>query len=327
MPPIGFAVILPAYNEAAHIGAAIDSVRACAQEDIGLEIVVVDNLSTDGTPAIAARHGAKVIENLTGKRKTIAALRNEGARATTARILAFLDADMIVPEDWLMQAAKRFEFDAMSALGFAEQVPEDATWVGRAWGNRSEAPATDLATDFLPGRNLLVTRAAFDAVNGFDEELTTCEDKDFTLRLVKSGRHVFRSPATRVTHLGYERGIIEFVRKEFWRQSTTWAFARRHCFSWRTLRNPLMSLWHVLFATAFAWSILGGTAGGMVVSAALWLLPSALFTLRDATCMCHCRNLPGVFVLTFLRWNVSGAALVWQALQRKPSRLTGASGP
>ncbi len=325
MPPTGFAVILPAYDEAAHIGAAIDSVLACERDGFDLEIVVVDNLSTDGTPDIAAARGARVILNTSGKRRTIAALRNEGARATSAPILAFLDADMLVPADWLRQAAERFALDATSALGFAERVPEGATWVGRVWGNRSEAPVTDLATDFLPGRNLLVTRAAFEAVGGFDEALVTCEDKDLTLRLVESGRHVFRSPATRVTHLGYERGIGEFVRKEFWRQSTTWAFARRHRFSWRTLRNPLLSLWHVLCAVGLAWALAAGSGGAAPAWAALWALPSVLFTLRDATSMRRRGDLPGVFALTLLRWNVSGAALIWQALRRGSGRITGAS--
>lgn len=326
MKPTGFAVILPAYNEAAHIGAAIDSVRACRRDGADLEIVVVDNLSTDGTRAVAAGRGAKVIENRSGGRMTIAALRNAGARATTAPILAFLDADMLVPADWLEKASRRFALDAVSALGFAERVPEGATWVGRVWGNRAEAPVTDLATDFLPGRNLFVTRRAFDAVGGFDEDLATNEDKDFTYRLVKSGHHVFRSPATQVTHLGYERGLIEFIRKEFWRQSTTLAFARRHCFSRRTLRNPLMSLWHVLGAAWVAAALVAGAAWPAFAGAVLWVLPAVLFTLRDATSMRRSEDLPGVFVLTFVRWNVSGAALAWQILRRRPSLSTGAGG-
>ncbi|BBD09255.1 glycosyltransferase [Desulfovibrio ferrophilus] len=312
MTAMDFAVILPAYNEAVHIGDAIDAVQACARGGISVEIVVVDNLSTDDTVAIARGRGVTVLENKTGKRMTISALRNAGARASTASLLAFLDADMLVPADWLEKAAARFATGFKGALGFAEQVPDDASWVGRIWGNRSDAPITELATDFLPGRNILVGRETFESIQGFDEDLTTCEDKDFTYRLNKVCRCVLRSPAATVIHLGYERSLMEFIKKEFWRQSTTLAFARRHNYSLRTLRNPLMSLWHLLCAVFFAVGIALGDWVWILSATALWLAPSALFTLRDAMSMGHRRDLPGVFALTFLRWNVSGAALMWQ---------------
>ncbi|MBU1003130.1 MAG: glycosyltransferase [Proteobacteria bacterium] len=323
MTAMDFAVILPAYNEATHIGEAIDAVRACARNGISVEIVVVDNQSTDDTAKIARERGATVLENTDSKRRTIAALRNAGAHVTTAPVLAFLDADMLVPNDWLEKAAGRFGTGYSGALGFAERVPDDASWVGRVWGNRSDAPLTDLATDFLPGRNILVSREAFEAVDGFDETLITCEDKDFTYRLSEASRCVLRSPATTVIHLGYEKSLMEFIKKEFWRQSTTLAFAHRHGFSARTLRNPAMSLWHLLCAGLFAGTLALGAWTWVCSALALWLIPASLFTLRDAMSMRHRHNLPGVLALTFLRWNVSGAALAWQAARSALSRLVG----
>lgn len=310
-----FAVILPAYNEEGNIGSVLDALQACAQGGAIIDIVVVDDLSTDSTVAIARARGVRVMKNRSGQRLTIAKLRNMGTRSTSAPLIAFLDSDMLVPADWLEKAAEHFNSGFNGALGFAVQVPASASWVGRAWGNRSNAPPSEIVTDFLPGCNILITRAAFDSVGGFDEMLVTGEDKDFTYRLRKAGYPVLRSPATTVTHLGSERSLGEFVRKEFWRQSSTLAFAKRHSFAPRTLRNPMLSLWHLcciaflIAATAFqVWP-------AATAAAALWLVPAALLTLRGATNMRNKRDLPLVFILTFLRWNVSGLALVWQAVK------------
>jgi GT2 family glycosyltransferase len=176
--------------------------------------------------------------------------------------------------------------------------------------------------DFLPGRNILVARAAFRAVGGFDESLTTNEDKDFTYRLRRGGFPVLRLAETRVVHLGHERGLGEFVRKEFWRQSSTLRFARRHGFAPRTLRNPLLSLWHLLCPLAALAAFPAGAPAAAAAFLAAWPLPSALLALRHGLSGASL----AVWALTFLRWNVSGAALLGQVLRGEPFGAAGRSG-
>lgn len=315
MEKTSFLVILPAHNEAANIARAITSVRACAREYIFLDIVVVDDRSTDATVDIVRSLGVHVIVNDIGQRKTISQLRNRGAQAATTDILAFLDADMLVPDNWLEKTTHRFAKNRIAALGFIDRVPDEASWVGRIWGNRSLAVPAEKTTDYLPGRNLLVRREAFEEIFGFDESLHTCEDKDFTYRLKKAGYPVFLSPATTLTHLGYERSLLEFLRKEFWRQSSTMAFARRHAYNLRTLRNPMLSLWHIVCAAAFLALLASGEWRITLLTALAWVLPSVLLSIRNWATTAK-QDITGLIFLSFLRWNVSGLALAWQLVQR-----------
>ena len=80
--------IVPAHNEEFELSSTLAAIHAAASEAAELyEIVVVDDASTDATPEIAARAGAKVIRII---RRQIAAARNAGARASNGEYLLFV---------------------------------------------------------------------------------------------------------------------------------------------------------------------------------------------------------------------------------------------
>ena len=83
-------VVIPTKNEAANIAACI---RAFDGVRDRVEVIVVDNASTDGTPALAAKLGARVFEQ--GPERC--AQRNRGGREATGDVLLFVDADMTLP--------------------------------------------------------------------------------------------------------------------------------------------------------------------------------------------------------------------------------------
>lgn len=84
------AAIIPAWNEAATVGAVVYAALDARTVD---EVVVVDNASTDDTAAVAAAHGARVVHEPTpGKGE---ALRAGVAATPEAEILVFLDADLV----------------------------------------------------------------------------------------------------------------------------------------------------------------------------------------------------------------------------------------
>lgn len=83
------AAIIPAFNEAETVGSVVDIARAAANVD---DVLVVDDRSTDGTPDVAAQHGARVLRIAEkGKGQAMAA----GVAATTADVVVFLDADLV----------------------------------------------------------------------------------------------------------------------------------------------------------------------------------------------------------------------------------------
>ncbi len=81
--------IIPAYNEAARIGAVLEPVLAAPSIH---EVIVVDDGSTDGTAAVAARYGVKVVRLPENRGKGAALVA--GAREAQGDVLLFLDADL-----------------------------------------------------------------------------------------------------------------------------------------------------------------------------------------------------------------------------------------
>ncbi len=107
-------VVIPCRN-AEHTVA--DSVRsALEQTEPPLEVIVVDDASTDGSAETARGAGARVIANRS--RRNAGGARNAGMAAAKGDAFAFLDADAIAPRDWLERTRRTFEADpAIVAVG------------------------------------------------------------------------------------------------------------------------------------------------------------------------------------------------------------------
>ena len=98
-------IIIPAYNEEAYLPSTLGAVRIAAahlqaQTAADIEIIVVDNNSTDGTAEVARRHGATVVEE---RVQGISRARNTGARSARGDVLVFVDADVIMPRSALLE--------------------------------------------------------------------------------------------------------------------------------------------------------------------------------------------------------------------------------
>ena len=100
-------VVVIGRNEGDRLTVCLDSVRAARQMPEPLEVIYVDSLSTDGSPARAASCGAKVIELGPGK-LSAARARNAGWRAATAPFILFLDGDTILDPDFVRRALQEF---------------------------------------------------------------------------------------------------------------------------------------------------------------------------------------------------------------------------
>src|SRR3954452_15003770 len=92
--------IIPAHNAERFLAAAIDSVLAQTYQPI--ECIVVDDGSTDGTPAVARSYGDR-IRLIPQEQRGVSAARNRGAAEARGELLAFLDAD----DRWLPERVER----------------------------------------------------------------------------------------------------------------------------------------------------------------------------------------------------------------------------
>jgi glycosyltransferase involved in cell wall biosynthesis len=175
------AVVIPAYDSARFIGDAIASVRA--QGNVPVEIVVVDDGSTDRTSDVARSWGGDV-RVLQQANQGPASARNAGVRATTAEYVAFLDADDVWPPGRLdaLHASFRASPSLRMVIGRTQLVLEGRDEQGSATllesGPPWHAPVFGSA---------LIHREAFDVVGPLDSALEPAEDMDWFIRAREQG--------------------------------------------------------------------------------------------------------------------------------------------
>ena len=95
--PLALSLIIPAYNEEQHLKACLDSILA--QTVAPLEVIVVDNNSTDDTAKLAKKY--PFVRVVTEKQQGIVFARNAGFNAANGDIIGRIDSDSILPIDWV----------------------------------------------------------------------------------------------------------------------------------------------------------------------------------------------------------------------------------
>ncbi|MEX2272894.1 MAG: glycosyltransferase [Vicinamibacterales bacterium] len=182
--------MIPAHNEEALIGSTLTALRA-AIDTVGepYEIIVVDDDSTDRTAAVAAAHGARVVHVTL---RQIAAVRNAGAAAAAGGVLIFVDADTIVPAATVGDVMKATAAGAVAGGASSRLDPHAPFWAKAGWlPFQFAAPTLRLPG----GAFMFVTRAAFDAVGGFDERYFAGEEIYLARALKKVGPFRMVRPA------------------------------------------------------------------------------------------------------------------------------------
>ena len=209
-------IIIPALNEENVIGQCLDSLVHLGSSRESFEVIVVDNGSTARTLDVARSYSG--ILNLTVLEKAdvhVSALRNLGASRARGDLFAFLDADCIVPPDWLMQATALLSQEGVGVVGAHFRIPNDAGWVARTWYGKLEVEKQGVLA-WVPACNTWVNRDVFERVGRFDESIETNEDCEFCGRVRNAGYQVIGDSRIAVAHLGTPAGVWEFYRKIVW---------------------------------------------------------------------------------------------------------------
>jgi len=177
-------VIIPTYNRWPLVAEAVDSVLAQSFQDI--EIIVVDDGSTDGTTNRLAKFDGR-LRLFTTTRRGVAAARNFGVSQAQGCYVAFLDSDDL----WLPGKLE-------TQIAFLDRHPEiqicqtDEIWVRNGVRVNPKAmhrkPSGDIFVRSLDlclisPSAVMMTRELFQRIGGFDESFPVCEDYDLWLRV------------------------------------------------------------------------------------------------------------------------------------------------
>ncbi len=175
-------VVIPTYNGARYLGSTIDSVLA--QTYPRVEILVVDDGSTDHTAEVVQRYGSAV-RYLGQTNAGTAAARNTGILAATGDLIALLDHDDLWLPDKLTRQVPRFA-DPNVGVVFAgiEFFDQETNHVTATYFPAESVDAHDvLAHMVLPTQTLTFRRSAFDTVGLFDATLPGTDDWDMEIRM------------------------------------------------------------------------------------------------------------------------------------------------
>ncbi|HNX75631.1 MAG TPA: glycosyltransferase [Candidatus Rifleibacterium sp.] len=209
-------VIIPVYNAEATIGKTLHALLRQNKADFLLEIITVDDGSTDATPTILQGfQGIKVIRQMNAGP---ASARNTGARAATGDILAFTDSDTIPHPEWLDELIQPFSTASIMATAgtytianpgnrLAEVIQKEITWRHARYGEFIEFGGT---------YNLAVRKELFERIGGFNETFRRAsgEDNDFCYRILRQGHRIKYVPTAKVAHYHPEK-FLKYLREQF----------------------------------------------------------------------------------------------------------------
>jgi glycosyltransferase involved in cell wall biosynthesis len=256
-------VVIPCHNAAPFLAEAVES--ALAQQGVRVEVIVVDDASTDGSVEVARGFGDRIRRIELARNAGAGTARNTGAAVAAGDALLFLDADDVLAPGTLaaLAGALRGTERAVAACSWARLRPKGAGWIETP----ADRPPPDTADPlggwlrgaWVPTCALLWSRAAYEAAGGWDPSLHQNEDGDLALRafardvplvLATGGRGLYRTHGaarlTVSTDVFSERRLRSQVRVMEKLSATLWMQGRMRAYA-----ETIGLVYHQIAQTAF----------------------------------------------------------------------------
>jgi len=212
-------VVVTTKNEARVLGRLLKSVRAQSYKNI--EIIVVDNHSSDSTPKIARKFTSKVYQ--LGPERSVQ--RNYGVKRAQGELVLILDADMELSTGVVGEAVELAQGDkTVGAVVIPEESITKSFWervkaFERSFYNIEGDITTDAARFFA--------KSVFEKLGGYDEKITGPEDWDLPERAREAGYKIGRIK-TKIYH--YERipSLFSLARKKYYYALKSYPYLKKH---------------------------------------------------------------------------------------------------
>lgn len=219
---MNISVIIPAFNAEKTIKTNIDAVKSQINLQHQVEVIVVDDGSTDSTPEILNRiSGIRVIKQ---QNRGPAAARNAGAMASTGEILVFTDSDTVPHRDWLQFLVEPFSDSTIMATGGTYTIANTGSQLAELIQKEIEHRHASYGSfiKFAGTYNLAVRESLFAEINGFDESYRRAsgEDNDLCYRILRCGHQIRYVAEAKVAHHHPEvltKYLKDQCRHGFWR--------------------------------------------------------------------------------------------------------------
>jgi cellulose synthase/poly-beta-1,6-N-acetylglucosamine synthase-like glycosyltransferase len=277
---VNFSVIVPAYQAAAVLPSCLGALQCQTIDRSQYEIIVVDDGSTDGTPAAAeqALRGFPNAQVIRAGHGGPAGARNLGARSAQGDLLLFTDADCEPAPDWIEHFARAFAEPSISgAKGTyaTRQRSLIARFVQQEYRERYDRTASRATIDFIDTYSAAYRRQVFEENGGFDAvsfRAIGVEDQELSFRLAARGHRLIFVPEALVYH-----HHLTSVRRYFRRKYNIgyWKMALLKRYPGKAVRDShtpqTVKVQIVLLAAALAGTLaVGLPPAGLLIAIGLW---------------------------------------------------------
>lgn len=206
------------------------------------EVIVVNDGSTDSTPAIVQEYGFRLINT---KNQGLSTARNVGLEAATGEIVAYLDDDSYPDPDWLKYLASTFLTTDCAGVGGPNIPPPGngkiANCVANAPGGPLHVLFSDRKAEHIPGCNMAFRKDCLKAIGGFDPQFRAAgDDVDLCWRIQQRDWWIAFNPAAMVWH--YRRNSLQ----AYWRQQK--GYGRAEALLEAKWREKYNSIGHLTWA-------------------------------------------------------------------------------
>lgn len=219
-------VIIPVFNGEKYIETCLKNICSQNYPSGSFEVIVVNNNSTDSTPAIAQEYPVTIIDcAIPGP----SAARNAGAESARGELLLFMDVDCIADKSLISSHASRHSHfrsadPAVAAVGgsitgkitnFWSLCDDFCSWTQ----SHPNLPAKYIK-DYWPTANFSIRKAIFFDIGKFNIELNTAEDVEFCMRLRRKGFKMYFEPSAKIQHQNRDNARDVFKRIWNWARVT-----------------------------------------------------------------------------------------------------------
>lgn len=285
-------VVIPAHNEEEYIRDCLESITRQTYPSHLLEIIVVDNNSNDRTRKIASEFGVTVLEKSDG---LVGSVRNFGVEHSTGEILVFLDADCVVPYNWVETGVSFLRSSQKHIFGGFCLVGDSPTYIEKFWLLASSSPQKDLL-----GSCIFIYREDFEKAGLFDETISSGEDSKLSSTLREMGYNVHLMEQLSVTHLGNPKNFRDFIKRQSWHSENYFQNMSN------SIKDPtfiLVLIWTVTIAFLLFSIFLSKDAPSKIALLLIFIIP-AVFSLkrvsRSKSPFRNLMNIPQIYTIDFI---------------------------
>src|SRR3972149_2189459 len=254
-------VIVPAYNAQKTIGQCIDALLAQTYPRESYEVIVIDDVSADGTADIVRAYPVKYLYQ---RNQGPATARNVGAREALGEIILFTDSDCVPFDNWIAEMVKPFEDKEVVAVKGAYKTKQKsmmARFAQLEFEERFEMLKNAESIDMVDTYSAAYRKDIFLQMGGFDPYFPVAnnEDTELSYRMSKLGYKMVFNPDAIVYHLNHPISVKRYARLKFWRGYWRTVVYKRFpdkmlkdTYTPQTLKLQILSLFLLIAAIPFA---------------------------------------------------------------------------